>query len=155
MAALSANPSTPQTVQNPSKTRDYVVKTAEVIYDSALVGTDLNGDLIAMDDVATTIFAGVAEGGPVTGDDTATPPVAATVRDNGVVLEGVDVAGVSDRASINQVVYCATDNIADLSLTPTTNTFPIGFLIGWRSNTDMDVKLFTTAEYLAYSVTTP
>lgn len=155
MAALSANPSVPQRVQERSKTRTFVVKTSEVIYDSALVGTDLNGDLVAWEDVATTVFAGIAEGGATTGDDTATPPVRATVRESGVTLEGVDVAGVSDRASINQVVYCATDNVADLTLTPTTNNFPIGFLLDWRSNTDMDVRLFTAAEYLTYSVTTP
>lgn len=148
MAALSANPSVPQALQARASTKTYVIKTDEVIYDSALVGADANGDLLAWADTAALKFVGIAEKGATTGNDAADVPVRATVRDDGPTLYGVDVATVTDRASIGAKVYSPTDNVADLTLAAASNNKAIGILIDWRSNSDMDVRLFTPTEYL-------
>lgn len=148
MAAHSAALTAQTNTQRRLTTKSFVVKTSEIVYE--LVGIDSNGDLVAWADTAGHKFVGILEGGPVTGDDTATPAVRATVRIDGPRLEGVDVAGVTDRNSIGAPVYCATDNVADLSLTATSNVKPIGRLIDWRSNSDMDVELYTTEEHLAH-----
>jgi hypothetical protein len=146
MTALSANPAVQTNTQRRSTTKTFVVQTSEIIYDSALVDIDANGDLVAHADVAAQRFIGICEGGAITGDDAAGLPVRATVRIDGPILEGVDVAGVSDRASIGDLVWCADDNTATLSLTASALGGPVGRLWDWRSNTDMDVKLFNNME---------
>lgn len=151
MAALSANPSVPQKAETRSKTRAAIVSEDEVIYDSAFVGYDSNGDLVAWSDTSGLRWAGISEKGSVTGDQTVTPKKDAEVRRDGPVLVGVSVTSVNDEDDIGKVVYCATDNPADMTLAPTDLVGPIGRVIDYRSASDVDVELFTQAE--AYAVT--
>jgi hypothetical protein len=146
MTALAANPAVPAPTQRRLPTKTFVVQTDEIIYDSALVDVDANGDLVAHGDVAAQRFVGICEGGAITGNDAADLPVRAIVRVDGPILEGVDVTGVTDRANIGDLVWCADDNTATLSLTASALAGPVGRLWDWRSNTDMDVKLFTSME---------
>ena len=52
-------------------------------------------------------------------------------------------------AKVGDVVYCTTSNTDDLTLTAGALNHPVGFMSAFRSATDVDVTLFTTAEFLA------
>jgi len=149
MTALAANPTVPVKKQTRAKTKAHVIATSEIIYDSALVDLDSSGDLVAHSDTTGRRFMGVSEKGPITGDQTADVPPRATVRDDGPTLEGVDVAGVDDYDDLMKLVWCADDNTATLSLTPSVSAGPVGRLIGYRSASDMDVRIFTPTEAAA------
>lgn len=58
----------------------------------------------------------------------------------GVAVAGATVAGVP--------VYCSSDNIDDLTVTPTSNAKRIGSINQFRSASDCDVQLLTPGEYL-------
>lgn len=165
MAALSAAIAD-QVRRDRATTRSYEVKNAQALYRGGLVGLDVNGLLVPWDDTAITqrflgVFDGftpaLTSGVPTTqGNTSAEPVVRGVVRQDGVELRGVDVAGVSARASVGEPVYATTDNVtpgsgaADLTLTPTAFVKPVGRLVEFRSASDMDVRLFTPEEYHAY-----
>lgn len=67
------------------------------------------------------------------------------VNTEGVTLRGVAVTG-STIAGV--LVYCLTNNPADMTVTAATNMKAIGTIVRWASATDTDVRLFTPAEYL-------
>lgn len=144
MTALAQNGTA--SVQARSRTHRYVVKTSTVVYSKSLVGINSDGDLVPWADTAGFRFIGLVDGPSATGNDAATPPVHAIVDDHGATLVGVDVTGVNDRDDIGVLVYGTSDNPTDLTLTPTTNVKAIGRLKDWRSNSDMDVALFTPHE---------
>jgi hypothetical protein len=45
-------------------------------------------------------------------------------------------------------VYCASDNYADMTITPTSNAKRIGKIRNFRSASDCDVELLTPEGYL-------
>jgi hypothetical protein len=137
------------------RTRSFVVKNAQALYVNGFVGLDANGLLVPWTDAASQRFLGVfvefdkafAVGETHDGDTSATPPIRGIVDVSGQYLVGVDVAGVTARANIGDLVYSADDNPATLSTTATTSVRAIGWLADFRSTSDMDVQLFTPAEY--------
>lgn len=151
MTALSANAPTIKGAVR-GKTRSFVVKNAQALYVNGLVGIDSNGLLVPWADTAGIKFLGTFvefdRSGVTQGDTSASPPVRGVVDISGQYLREVDVAGVTARANIGDLVYCADDNPATLSTTATTNVRAVGWLADFRSTSDMDVQLFDAAEYI-------
>lgn len=155
MAALSADTTLPLATQARPRQRPYVIKNSQAMYRRALCGLDADGVLIPWADSALAlrwkgIFDNWDRAGVTAGNTSATPAIRGIVDVGGPMLYGVDVAGVSTRASIGEPVYAPTDNYADLTLTPTAFVKPIGVLDDFRTTSDMDVRLFTPEEYHAY-----
>lgn len=127
--------------------RSFVVKNATTIYAGALVGTDANGFLDHWDDVAGHKFEGVLLEA-VVGDTSATPPVEGRVDLSGDTLTSATVASAAQN-SVNSLVYCPDDNVANLALSASTNVGPIGRVVRYVSSGVADVELFTPAEHEA------
>jgi hypothetical protein len=125
--------------------RSYVVKNGVTLYAGALVGTDANGYLDKWLDTAGLRFEGVLTQGAV-GDTSASPKVEGIVDISGPTLLAQAVAGATTIAAVNAPVYGASDNVADLTLTQTTNVGPIGRVVRWISSGVCDVALYTPAE---------
>jgi hypothetical protein len=70
--------------------------------------------------------------------------VSVRVNTEGVVLRNVAVAS-STIAGV--LVYCTTNNPADLTITAGAAIKPIGVITRWVSATNCDVRLFTPAEF--------
>lgn len=159
MAALTAN-KTNLDHSSRGETDVFVIKNSQTMYLDGLCGLDANGVIIPWDDTAITHrFLGplrsferaLYNGAVVTAGNTSlTPPHRGVVRIDGRKINKVDVTGVSDRTSIGEPVYCASDNVADMTLTPTDFVKPVGRLVDFISATDQSVELFTPAEYAAY-----
>ena len=137
------------------RTRSYVVKNSQALYANGLVGLDANGLLVPWDDTAIAqrflgVFTGWDRPGVTAGNTSASLPVRGIVDVSGAELVGVDVVGVTARANIGEPVYSTSDNPTDLTLTPTVFVKPVGRLADFRSTSDMDVELWTPAEYHSY-----
>lgn len=138
----------------PRSGRDaYIIADGVSIPIGAFVQTQ-NGYLNHWDE--TGEFQGVLIGGDdrlgdgvFTGETSDTPPPEGRVDNSGVILMHVaTLAGTPTQAKVGDLVFCATSNPADLTLTDTTNP-PIGVLDYFRSATDVDIRLFTPTEFLA------
>src|SRR5210317_817122 len=135
----------------------YPIANGVTLYEGALVGLE-GGYLNHWADGANDVFVGivlgdalgVSPGAALTGDTSGTPVPEARVDDSGVTLLGLDsVDGTPTAAKVGDVVYCTTSNTDDLTLTAGALNHPVGFMSAFRSATDVDVTLFTTAEHLA------
>lgn len=85
----------------------------------------------------------------ITGDTSATPVPEGAVDESGKVVMHLDsVGGTPTQAKVGDLVYCADHDLANATLTDTTNP-PIGRMVRFRSATDVDVELFTPAEHAA------
>jgi hypothetical protein len=138
----------------------YPIADGVTLFEGALVGLE-GGYLNHWADGANDVFVGivlgdalgVSPGAALTGNTSATPVPEARVDDSGVTLLGLDsVGGTPTAAKVGDIVYATTSNTDDLTLDATAGgvaDHPIGFLSGFRSATDVDVTLFTTAEFLA------
>ncbi len=138
MAVLGAEPGTLQ--HRPRGSHSFIVKSGVKVYAHSLVGVDLDGWLIPYNNIATTRFAGICQE-TVTGNGTT---IEARVDDSGVVLKNQTLAA-SSQATVNSLVYCTTDNPADLSLTAATSR-AVGFVVRFNGGTSNDIELFTQAE---------
>ena len=157
--ALSADVTTLKTA-NRGLTRDYAITNAATPYFDGLVGLTTSGYLSPWTDAATTLaFLGLFKGFEpaigstgslvTTGSTSATPIIKGKVDVSGQYLYGVDVTGVSTRASIGAKVYCGSDDTSTLTLTPSVFVGPVGVLEEVRSASDQDVRLYTPDEYRA------
>jgi hypothetical protein len=135
----------------------YPIANGVTLYEGALVGLE-GGYLNHWADGANDVFVGivlgdalgVSPGAALTGNTSATPVPEARVDDSGVTLLGLaSVGGTPAAANVGDLVYCADSDTDSLTLTIGALNHPIGFLSGFRSATDVDVTLFTTAEMLA------
>lgn len=88
-----------------------------------------------------------SDGEPV-GDTSISPLPSVFVDASGATLTKIAVAGASAVTVIGEHVYCPDSDLDNATLTESTNGYPIGFVVGWRSATDVDVKLYTPAEHL-------
>lgn len=79
-----------------------------------------------------------SDGEPV-GDTSLTPDPAVYVDSSGPVLVGIAVASST---VVGVPVYCDDSDLANATITQPTTDAPIGYIVGWRSATDVDVKLF-------------
>lgn len=130
----------------------YRVADGEVLAVGALVQLksgyleewDETGQFIGM------VIGGVdrARDGVITGEVSDSPPVEAVVDESGMIINNIAVGGSPAIANIGALVYCATGNIADCTITDTTNP-PIGRLVRIKSSTSLSVQLFTPTEWLA------
>jgi len=84
-----------------------------------------------------------SDGHPV-GDTSLTPDPAVYIDASGVVLTGIAVASST---VVGAYVYCNDSNIDNATITQPSTDAPIGWIIGWRSASDVDVKLFTPLEH--------
>jgi len=126
----------------------FNVTNAVQIYGGMLVGLSAAGGRLQLwDNVATTIFVGLAEEDAL-GNTSATPEVRCRVDTSGKVLKGVAVASAT-QASVGDVVYSQDSNVASLTTVAATSR-AIGIIIGYRSASDCDVQLFTPTEFAAY-----
>lgn len=102
-------------------------------------------------DGTSTLFGIVVGGenlsaaGLPTGDTSATPDPTVYVDASGPVICGIPVTGSTE---VGELVYCNDSDIANATITQPTTDAPIGYIVGWRSATDADVKLFTAAEHM-------
>jgi len=84
-----------------------------------------------------------ASGNPV-GDTSLTPDAACYVDASGVVVTGI---AVTSSTVIGVYVYSNDSNLDNATITQPSTDAPIGWIVGWRSATDVDVKLFTSIEH--------
>lgn len=146
MAALAAN--TEIKTRERGRTRAYKAETDE-FYAGALVGLDdSTGYAQPWTDEAGLLFLGVCMA-RVTGNTSASPIPEIKVRDCGEIIRSAAVAGATAVTHTGDLVYSASDNPADLTLSATTNVEAIGFVVRWHSNAVADVQLFSAAEYRA------
>ena len=78
------------------------------------------------------------------GDTSLTPDAACYVDASGPVIVGIPVA---NSTVVGAYVYCNDSDLANADTDQPTTDAPIGWIIGWRSATDVDVKLFTALEH--------
>lgn len=144
MAALSAN--IVHKTQPRAGRDSYVVKNATTLYAGALVGTDANGFLDKWADTTGLKFAGVLLAN-VVGNTSASPKVEGRVNSEGLYLRNLTLANAA-QADVNSLVYCTSDNIADITLSAATNVKAIGWVVRLVSSGVVDIQLFTPAEHL-------
>jgi len=142
MAALSAAVTTQNSRPRAGRS-SYVVVSGDTIYAGSLVGTNAAGFLVPWADTAANKFVGIALE-TVVGDGS----LECRVNENGDILKGATVASAV-QASVNSLVYCETDNPADLDLSASTNVDAIGIVIRYISAGVADVMLFTPTEHEA------
>jgi hypothetical protein len=58
------------------------------------------------------------------------------------------VAGTVTQATVGDLVYSADSDTDSLTQSASGRTNPIGFIKRWRASNDVDVQLFTPAEFL-------
>ena len=127
----------------------YVVNDTVQIYTGALVGIDTDtGYLELWADNADYLFKGVAERNVLGDLVVATVPPEAEVNEQGLILVNVSVTGVTAIANVGDDVYATDDDT--LTLTPTSNTKPVGHIVRWNSTTFCDVELVTPGEYIGW-----
>ena len=123
--------------------RPYVLKNSEVVYGGSLIGIDADGFAVKWSNAALS-FAGVALAG-ATGNTSASPKVEVRVNTSGTTLRNATVASVA-QTNLGDLVYCSTDNPADLVLTPTSAAPPVGKVVRYVSSGVADVEVFASAD---------
>lgn len=100
----------------------------------------------------TTTLLGIVLGGenlstagnPV-GLTSLTPDPCVYVDASGPVICNIPVASST---VVGAYVYCPDSDLGNATITQPTTLAPIGIIVGWRSATDCDVRLFTPVEHL-------
>ncbi len=149
----------------PRSGRDaYPIANTEVLYQGGLVQLSV-GYLADWDDAgAGSTFQGILLGGDQTANSaTETGFTGDTCGDPAPDPEGrVDTSGVMlmhltslqaqeaiQQKHVGDLVYSPDSDVASMSLIASGNTDPIGYMIRFRTATDVDVQLFTPTEFLA------
>lgn len=144
MADLTAD-TTHETLPRAGR-RAFVIEDAVELFAGSFVGINAGGYLEGWEDTAGWTFVGLLLEGD-TGDTSATPPPAGKVDCSGPTLVAAAVASVAD-TDMGALVYCETDNPADMDLTASTNVKAVGWVSRFYSAGIADVTLFTPEEYL-------
>ncbi len=124
-----------------------VVANTVQLYGGSLVGTNAAGFITKMADTAGHKFLGICKY-PVLGATGSTPAPEAIVDVSGVTVKLTGLSGFA-QADVNTLVYCGTDNLADITLTAATNVEAIGYVSRFNSATSIELTLFTPDEHLA------
>jgi len=113
------------------------------------------------DDAANDVFVGIVIGGVdragdgiLIGETDDSPDPHAYVDTSGVTLMHLDsVGGTPTQAKVGDLVYTPDSDTDSLTLDNSTvaYTSPVGWMCRFRSATDVDVQLFTPAEYMAHN----
>jgi len=144
-----------RTIENHERGRErQIIANSVVLVEGALVGLQ-SGYLNHWANGANDHWLGLCIGGDdrandgvLTGNTSDTPPPHGLVDTSGRVLMHLDsVGGTPTQAKTGDLVYAASSNPDDLTLT-STGSHPIGRLQYYRSATDVDVELFTPAEHM-------
>jgi hypothetical protein len=107
--------------------------------------SETTGLLVAWADLAANKFVGVAKEKVV-----GTGTNLCQINDTGMILQKINVTGVSAIDDIGDLVYATNDNPNDCTLTPATNQKAIGKVVRYYgSSTKCDVLLFTAMEHSA------
>lgn len=125
----------------------YVVADGVTIPAGCFVAIGAGGYLNHLADTSGYEFIGLALE-TVTGDVSASPPVECRVNIEGVTLKGATVASVA-QANVGDLVYCESNNPADMDLSASANIDAVGYVSRYISSGVADVTLFTPAEHLA------
>lgn len=125
----------------------FTVANTVQLYAGSIVGTNAAGYAALWADTAGHQFAGIALEAAL-GDTSASPPVEVMLDTSGPIVEDVAVASAV-QGSVNSLVYCTTDNLADCTLSAGTNVEAIGYVHRFKSAGVADVCLFTPTEHLA------
>jgi hypothetical protein len=142
MAALTASLRTLENRPRAGRS-SYVVASGSTVYAWGFVGVNDAGFLVPWSDTANLEFVGIALQ-QVTGDGT----LECRVNEHGDILTGAAVASAA-QGSVGELVYCETDNPADMDLSASTNVGPIGRVVRYGGSSGVaDVELFTPAEHL-------
>jgi len=147
MAALAAD----RTFEShPTGRNQYEILVSDICYAGSLVGLSAAGFLHPWDDVATTVFVGVAleqaagASASPAGTDTKCP-----VHDEGMIIKNIPIASAV-QASVGLDVHCTTDNVlADCVLDGGATSRAIGRIIRWVSAADCDIQLYSAQEWQA------
>lgn len=143
MAALANN--TP-IAQSPRCGLRWPVNNGHTLYSGSLAFVGASGLLIAWSDLATTLFVGIATDKVV---GTASNPEC-PISSEGMILEKINVVGVSALDDLGDLVFALNDNPNDCTLTANTNQKAIGFVSRYYgSGTKCDIYLFSAAEHRA------
>ncbi len=135
----------------------YPIANGVTLVPGCLVGLE-GGYLNHWADGANDVFAGIVlgdalgitPGSALLGDTSASVIPQARVDQSGVtVMHVATLAGTPTQAKVGDLVYCATSNLADITLTIGALNHPIGYMSKFRSATDVDITFFTPAEMLA------
>lgn len=140
----------------PRSGRDaFIIANGVTVYEGMFVSLEA-GYANHYADGANDVFAGILLGGDdrardgiLVGCTADTPPPECRVDTSGVVLMHLTVAGTPAQAKVGDLVYSADSAVASLTLTIGALNHPIGWMIRYRSATDVDVQLMTPAEFLA------
>lgn len=124
----------------------YVVSNGVTIPAGALVALGAGGYLTNLTDTLGYEFVGIALE-TVTGNTSVSPAVECRVNIEGLTLKGVAVASLT-QANVGDLVYCESNNVADMDLTASTNLDAVGYVSRFISAGLGDVTLFTPAEHL-------
>jgi len=146
----------------------YVAKSGDNIYAGSLVGLGIAADtgyLIPWADAGSTsgtnAFLGVAviteydtdsdvEDFVVVGDGTLEVPV----NTEGFIIDKLDLSSSTITiANVGNVLYCQTDNIADIQLAligGSSKSDPVGTLVHFRAGEICDVRLYTPNEAVQF-----
>lgn len=111
-------------------------------WDDSGAASTLMGILIGGDDRARD--------GIIIGETSDTPDPRGRVDTSGVVimhLASVDASPT--QAKVGDLIYCSDSDVVNIAIASSGRTDPIGWCIEFRSSTDIDVQLFTPAEFLA------
>ena len=108
-------------------------------------------------DGANDVFAGLSLGGDdragdgiLTGETSDSPDPQLFVDTSGVTLMHLTtVDNTPTQAAVGDYVYCESSNTDDIDMLSTLHTSPIGWLIRYRTASDVDVQLVTPTEFLA------
>lgn len=83
--------------------------------------------------------------GVPTGDTSLTPDPSVYVDVTGPVITGIPVASAT---TVDDFVYCDDSNLDNATTVQPTTDAPIGIIVGFRSASDCDVKLFSYMEHI-------
>lgn len=137
----------------------FPIADGETLYAGGLV--QLSGGFLAdWDDAgAASTFMGILIGGKdrardgiIIGETDDTPDPEGYVDTSGVVLmhlASVAGQGALAQTNVGDLIYCGDSDVASMTTVGSGNTDPIGYLIRFRTTTDVDVQLFTPTEFLA------
>lgn len=146
MGALSAD--APILDTRPSSGRDaYALTTSTTIHANSFVGVNDAGFVKPWANTANFEFLGLCLEAVASGAALSTPPEQCRIDTSGVTIRNATLTGVG-QGDVGELVYCATDNPADLTTTATTNVGAIGYIVRYVASNTCDVRLFTPSEHM-------
>jgi hypothetical protein len=140
----------------PSSGRDaFPIADGVTVAAGTLIGIE-GGHANHWADGANDVFAGICIGGDdrsgdgiLIGETSDDPDPQCHVDTSGVTLMHLDSIGDTPlQSEVGDLVYCVDSDTDSMTLLASGRTHPIGWMVRFRSATDVDVRLFTPSEML-------